>query len=164
MKIHRSVAALALTVAACLLTTVVAQGEAPPAATQTLPTASYPLFPVDDSGVTGQLQVVAMAEGGAELILTMSGIEAGSAYTAAIYAGSCGPDRPVFLELEPVGRENDPYVSITMAPVSFEEITEGDHFVYVFEGEAIDRPDETGLDAPALACGEVGLGALEGQP
>jgi hypothetical protein len=164
MTIQRSLASIVFAALACVLTTGLAQADPPPEATQTLRTASYPLFAVDASGVTGQLQVVARAEGGTELILTVDGIEAGGSYTAAIYVGSCGPDRPVVLELEPIGRENDPFVSITESEVSFDEITEGDHFVYVFAGETIDRPDEEGLDVPALACGEVGLGAVEGQP
>lgn len=164
MTNHRSFAALVFTVAACVLTSGVAQGDAPPAEAQSLRTASYPLFPVDGSGVSGQLQVVAQVAGGTELILTVDGLEAGGPYTAAVYVGDCGPDRDVYLELEPIGRENDPFVSITEAPVSFAELTQGDHFVYVFTGDSIDRPATAGLDVPALACGEVGLGAVEGQP
>ena len=128
----------------------------------TLATASYPLFPVDDSGVHGELQVVSRNDVGSVLILSVMGIEEGRRYAAALYVGDCGPDRPVVLELEHVGRENDPFVSITETEVSFATITEGDHFVYVFDGEEIDRPDSPGLDVPALACGEVGLGAVEG--
>lgn len=164
MTIPRSVALIVFAAFACVLTTGLAQADPPPDATQTLRTASYPLFAVDDSGVTGQLQVVERAEGGTELILTVDGIEAGGSHTAAVYVGDCGPDRPVFLELEPIGRENDPFVSITESELGFEDVTQGDHFVYVFDGETIDGPDEEGLDVPALACGEVGLGAVEGQP
>jgi hypothetical protein len=131
---------------------------------ETPSTASYPLFPVDDSGVTGQLQVVEQVTGGTLLILTMLDIEEGRTYPAAIYVGSCGPDRPVHLELEPVGRENDPFVSITESEFTFDELTQGEYFVYVFDGDTIDRPQTEGLDVPALACGEVGLGAVEGQP
>ncbi len=164
MTIQRSIATLVFTVVACAMTAGAAQADPPAEATQTLQTASYPLFAVDDSGVSGQLQVVARAEGGTELILTVEGLEEGRPYTAAVYVGDCGPDRPIALELEPIGRENDPFVSITESTLSFEEITGGDHFAYVFAGDTIDRPDTEGLDAPALTCGEVGLGAVVGQP
>ncbi len=158
MKIHRIVPAVVF----ALVASVAAQGEPP--ATQTLQTASYPLFVVEDSGVTGQLQVVELAEGGVQIVLTVHGLVEGQPYAAAVYVGSCGPDRPVLQELEPIGRENDPFVSITESTFSFAEVTEGDHFVFVFDGDTIDAPDVEGLDAVALACGEVGLGALAGQP
>jgi hypothetical protein len=150
------VGALALAVGPTL-----AQEAAAPEELDTLSTASYPLFEVDGSGVHGELQVVSRAESGAVLILTVVGIEEGRSYGAALYAGDCGPDREVVLELEAVGRANDPYVSITETELTFAAITEGDHFVYVFDGEEIDRPETPGLDVPALACGEVGLGALQ---
>lgn len=159
MKMHRIVPAALF---ALVATVAAAQGEPP--ATQTLQTASYPLFAVDDSGVTGQLQIVELAEGGTQLVLTVHGLVEGRPYAAAVYVGSCGPDRPVLQELEPIGRENDPFVSITESTISFEELTEGEHFVFVFDGDAIDGPEVEGLDAVALACGEVGLGALAGQP
>jgi hypothetical protein len=165
MTITRPVAALVLAATVVgILAYGMAQPDPRPEETRTLSTASYPLFPVDDSGVTGQLQIVEQAEGGTELILTVIGVEEGRAYPAALYVGSCGPDRPVHLELEPVGRENDPFVSITRSELSFEEFTQGEYFVYVFDGDTIDRPETEGLDVPALACGEVGLGAVEGQP
>lgn len=160
MQFHRSIAALMVAVVAFAPNLGAAQGNA----SESLRTASYPLFAVDESGVTGQLQVVELAEGGTHLVLTMQGLVEGAGHTAAVYVGTCGPDRPVFLELEPIGRENDPFVSITESTITFTEITEGDHFVYVFDGDTIDRPDAEGLDVPALACGEVGLGALESQP
>ncbi len=169
MTIHRSfparlAAVVAFAVVAFAATLGSAQGDPPPTSSSSLQTASYPLFAVDDSGVTGQLQVVSRAEGGTELILTVDGMPADEPYSAAVYVGACGPDRPVFLELEPIGRENDPFVSITESMLTFAELTHGNHFVYVFGGDAIDRPDVEGLGVLALACGEVGLGALEGQP
>jgi hypothetical protein len=157
-------AVLVLLAVAWVPTSGRAQPDPRPEETQTLSTASYPLFEVDGSGVTGQLQIVAQVSGGTELILTVHGIAEGPPHSAAIYVGSCGPDRPVHLELEPIGRENDPFVSITASTMAFEELTQGDYFVYVFDGDMIDLPESEGLDAPALACGEVGLGAVEGQP
>ena len=154
---------LVAVIVASIVAAGMARQEPRPEETETLATASYPLFAVDDSGVTGQLQIVEEAAGGTQLVLTMVGIEEGRTYPAAIYVGSCGPDRPVFLELEPVGFANDPFVSITASELSFADLTEGEYFVYVFDGDTIDRPDTEGLDVPALACGEVGLGALEGQ-
>jgi hypothetical protein len=165
LRTTRSTLALAIALAAALTLALgpsPAQAEtASPEELATLSTASYPLFPVDDSGVHGELQVVSRNDLGSVLILTVVGIEEGRPYAAAIYAGDCGPDREVVLELESVGRANDPYVSITETELSFEAITEGDHFVYVFDGEEIDRPETPGLDVPALACGEVGLGAVQ---
>jgi hypothetical protein len=164
MTIHRSIATLVVAVAVSVATlSVAAVGFAQGDAAASLRTASYPLFAVDGSGVTGHLQIVETA-GGSQLVLTVQGLVEGGAHSAAIYAGDCGPDRPVVLELEPIGRENDPFVSITESTITFDELTEGDHFVYVFDGATIDRPDAEGLDVPALACGEVGAGALEGQP
>jgi hypothetical protein len=165
MTITRPVAALVVAATfVAILASGVAQQDPPPEELHTLPTASYPLFPVDDSGVTGQLQIVQQETGGTLLILTMLGLEEGRTYPAALYVGSCGPDRPVHLELEPVGRENDPFVGITESEFTFDELTQGEYFVYVFDGDTIDRPETEGLDVPALACGEVGLGAVEGQP
>lgn len=125
----------------------------------TIETASYGLFPVDDSGVRGQLQLTSQADGSVRLVLTASGIEPGEELGAAIYEGDCGPDRPVALPLTPVGSANDPYVSVTRTERSFRDLTEGDYFAYLFAENAIDRPEDTGLDVPALACGEVGAGA-----
>jgi hypothetical protein len=164
MTMNRSLVALAVVALAAIVAVGLAQQDPAPAETQTLSTASYSLHPVDDSGVTGHLQIVERAEGGTRLILTLMGIAEGRSYPAALYVGSCGPDRPVHLELEPVARENDPYVGITESDFSFADLTEGDYFVYVFDGDTIDRPESEGLDVPALACGEVGLGAVEGQP
>jgi hypothetical protein len=130
---------------------------------QTIPTASYGLFPVDDSGVTGQLQV-SSEDGGTRLVLTVVGLDTPELRRAAIYEGDCGPDRPLLLELEPLGTlPDDPFVSITLSELSFEQITEGEHFVYLFAGDGIDTPEVEGLDIPALACGEVGLGANVGE-
>jgi hypothetical protein len=158
---NRLLALAVLMASALALTLTSAQQEAAAGEFDTISTASYPLFPVDGSDVTGQLQVVSRLESGSVLILTVDGIAEGRSYAAAIYAGDCGPDRELVLELEPVGRANDPYVSITETELTFAFLTEGDHFVYVFDGEGIDGPDTPGLDTPALACGEVGLGALE---
>jgi hypothetical protein len=128
-----------------------------------LRTASYGLFPVEGSGVSGTLQVAEQLDGSNHLILTMQGIEEGRLYPAALYRGDCGPDREVVLELSPVGGGEvilDPFSSVTQTTLSFGEITEGDHFAYVFVPDGgIDRPATFGLDTTALACGEVGFGA-----
>lgn len=126
-----------------------------------LQTATYGLYPVGDSGVRAQLQVTSTLSGGVRLILSATGIEAGNVYSAAIYRGDCGPDRPLALTLVPIGTApNDPYVSTTDATdLSFEQLTTGDYFVYLFSRHQIDTPDSFGLDVPALACGEVGAGA-----
>jgi hypothetical protein len=173
MNIARSAAATFVAATLVLVLSIgLAQQDQPaetPAVPETEPqeslrTASYPLYPVEGVDVTGQLQIVEDATGGVQLVLTMVGIQEGRSYPAAIYVGSCGPDRPVYLELEPVGFANDPFVSITESEFTFEDVTQGEYFVYVFDGDTIDHPEAEGLDVPALACGEVGLGAVEGQP
>ena len=121
MIIPRVIAALVFAAVAVVLTAGLSQGDAAPVETSGLATASYSLHPVEDSGVTGQLQIVEQAPGGTLLILTLVGIDEGRRYPAALYVGNCGPDRPVHLERE-------------------------------------------GLDVPALVCGEVGIGAVDGQP
>ena len=175
MKPHRSIAALAVAVVAFAVGALAtAQGlvlrEPPSGYPWNVRTASYPLFAVEGSGITGHLQVVEKVQGGTHLVLTVYRLTAGdrragnvSDHAAAMYVGSCGPDRPMLLMLEPVGRTNDPFVSLTESTLTFEEVTQGDHFVYVFDGGTIDQPDGAGLDVAALACGEVGQGALAGQ-
>ena len=164
MTTSRFVAALLLFTVAAVLSAGFAQGEGVRAETSYLATDSYSLHPVDDSGVWGQLQIVEQETGGTLLILSLMGMEEGRTYPAALYVGNCGPDRPVHLELERVGRENDRYVGITESEFSFADLTQGNFFVFVFDGDTIDRPESEGLDVPALACGEVGLGAGYGQP
>jgi len=164
MPITRSIAALAVVVLIAVVAYGLAQADPAPAESQTVQTASYSLHPVDESGVTGHFQVVERVPGGTRLILTLLGIEEGRTYPAALYVGSCGPDRPVLLQLEPVGRENDRFVGITQSEFTFDDLTQGEYFVYVFDGDTIDRPETEGLDVPALACGEVGLGAVAEQP
>lgn len=127
---------------------------------QVLSTASYGLFPVEGSGISAHLQVSERAEGGSRLVLTAAAIDPGGTYRAALYEGDCGPDRPLVLELAPFGIGGDPYVSTTDTDLAFEEITGGDHFAYLFEGDRIDTPDTFGLDANVVACGEVGAGAI----
>ncbi len=126
-----------------------------------LQTASFQLFPVEGSGVSAQLQVTSTVDGGVKLIMSASGIDTGSTYGAAIYHGDCGPDRALALELTPVGSApNDPFASTTeTSKLSFDDLTTGNYFVYLFDGNGIDRPETFGLDTPALACGEVGKGA-----
>jgi hypothetical protein len=165
MSIHRALTALlGAAVAAATIALAASHVDERPGELQGLSTASYGLFPVDDSGVTGQLQIVSRMNGGSVLILTVHGIDDDRTYPAALYIGSCGPDRPLLLELEAVGRANDPFVSITETQIPFADLTEGEYFVYVFDGPTIDRPEREGLDVPALACGEVGRGANEEQP
>lgn len=114
-------------------------------------TASYGLFPVEGSGISGQVQFTEQVEGGTKVVVTLVGITEGNRYGVALYQGDCGPDRTKVRDLNPVGeRPQDPYVSITETDLDFLTVTEGDHFMYVF-GSA------DGTDV--VACGEVGEGA-----
>lgn len=114
-----------------------------------LRTASYGIFAVGGSGVSGQLQVADRAEGGTRITVTLVGIDTAARYPTAIYRGDCGPDRERLLELEPVPFEPGETAGITESTVAFETLAEEDNFVYVYapDGETV------------VACGEVGLGA-----
>lgn len=127
-----------------------------------LRTASYGLFPVEGSGVSGQVQIAERLEGGVHVTITLVGIEQGAMYTPAIYRGDCGPDREHVLTLPPVGSfVNDPFSSLSDQAASFDDLTEGDYFMYVFDGE-VTPPGQDGAEtggARVVACGEVGAGA-----
>src|SRR5690625_7249855 len=76
-----------------------------------LRTESYGIFPVEASGVSGNLNVVERVDGGVELVVTLVGIQEGSHYLPAIFEGTCGPDRERLLTLPPVGSmQGDPFV------------------------------------------------------
>ncbi len=112
--------------------------------------ASYGLFAVEGSGVSGNVQISEQVEGGVRITVSLVGITAGERYAVALYEGDCGPDRPQVLRLSNVDdSDGNPFSSITDSELSFEAITGGNHFAYVFAGEP---------GSALLACGEVGLG------
>lgn len=122
-----------------------------PRNTATPATASYGLFPVEESRVRGQVQLTEQVDGGTRVVISLVGIDPGRRYAAALYRGDCGPDRERVIELEPVGEHSDdPYASITETGLHFAEITNGDFFLYVFHSGSAER---------VAACGEVGVGA-----
>jgi hypothetical protein len=117
----------------------------------TIRTASYQLFALEGRGVNGALNVSQRVEGGSQFVVTLTGIEAGSHYLPVLFEGDCGPDRVRVAALPTVGSiANEPFSSISNVSLEFEEVAEGDYFLYIY-GE-----DESG---PPLACGEVGEGA-----
>jgi hypothetical protein len=117
-----------------------------------LRTTSYSLFPVDNSGIGGKLQLQETVDGRVRASLTLTGILEGSFYDAAIFSGDCSPNQPEVLRLEPVGESipEDPFASLTFTDIPYDTLTTGNHFVMVFA---------QGMASPALACGEVGAGA-----
>lgn len=116
-----------------------------------LRTASFQLFALQGSGISGTLNVAERVEGGSQFVVTLRGIQSGDTYLPVLFRGDCGPDRERVTALPPVGSlANDPYSSISNVEISVDEAAEGDYFLYVFEGEEEERP---------LACGEVGAGA-----
>lgn len=122
-----------------------------------LQTESYYIAPVEESGVSGNLQIVETADGGSAFIVTLQGIEAGSTHALTLFEGDCGPDRMVATELNPIGVfNNEPFASITTSELPFERIAEGDYFVYVYA-------DAT-MTSVAAACGEVGVNANAAAP
>jgi hypothetical protein len=118
----------------------------------TLKQESYGIYMIDNSSIDGVVQVFEKKAGGVQFIITLNGLLPGELYSAALYSGNCAPDQPLVLELETVGDSvpEDPFVSITESDLTFETVTTGDHFVMIYGRE---------LAPPALACGEVGVGA-----
>lgn len=112
---------------------------------------SYQLFAIEGSGVTGTLNVTEQVEGGTTFVVTAVGISPGTVYQPVLFGGDCGPDRERVAELPPIGSiPEDPFASISRVSLSFDEVAEGDYFLYLYP--------EAGEGEP-LACGEVGLGA-----
>lgn len=110
---------------------------------------SYALSAVENSGVSGNLQVSEQLEGGTRLTVSLTGISAGGDYAIVLHEGNCGPDRPEVARLENVNAaDGNPNSSVTESALSFDAITTGNHFLYVFSGEP---------GGEILACGEVGL-------
>lgn len=128
------------------------QAQAAPPAEAAIETASYQLFPVEGSDVSGALNVTQRVEGGTQFVVTLVGITEGRQYLPVLFRGDCGPDRERVRALPPVGSiEGDPFVSISETEMDFAEVTEGDYFLYVYRGA---EPE-----GQPLACGEVGAGA-----
>ena len=112
-------------------------------------TTGYGIFSVNGSGIGGQLQIAERAGGGTNVIVTLDGIDTGNYYALEFRQGDCGPDRSLLTALEPVPSiPGDPQASETKTSLSFEEITEANNFIYVYNS-----------DGSVAACGEVGLGA-----
>jgi hypothetical protein len=119
---------------------------------ETLRQSSYGIFMIDDSQIDGVMQISEVVGGGSRIVLTLNGLMPGDIHTAALYEGDCSPDQPLVLVLQTVGESlpEDPFVSITYTDIAYDTIVEGDHFVMIYGAV---------LEPPALACGEVGLGA-----
>ena len=112
---------------------------------------SYQLFAIQSSGVSGTLNVTEEVGGGTTFVVTGVGINPGAIYQPVLFAGDCGPDRERIAELAPIGGiPEDPFASISEVSMSFEEVAQGDYFLYIYP--------EGGQGEP-LACGEVGVGA-----
>ncbi|MEX2541890.1 MAG: hypothetical protein WD314_08775 [Trueperaceae bacterium] len=119
---------------------------------------SYQLFSLEGSGTTGTLNVTERIEEGTQLVVTLVGIETGDLYLPVLHRGDCGPDRERVFALPPVGSiPDDPFSSISNSSVTFDEISQGDFFLYIFHG----GEDGSGAEQESdpIACGEVGEGA-----
>jgi CHRD domain len=113
-------------------------------------TEGYGIYGVNGSGINGQIQIAETAEGGSTVVVTLSNIQAGQRYGLEIFQGDCGPDRPSLIKLNPVPSvPSDPNASWTDTSLHYNELAEGNNFVYVYAP-----------DGAVLACGEVGAGAL----
>jgi hypothetical protein len=117
-----------------------------------LRTTSYNLFSLEGSGIDGKLQVQETVDKKVRATLTLSGVVEGYYYDAIIFSGDCSPNGAEVLRLETVGESipEDPFASLTFTDIPYDTITTGNHFVMVFA---------QGTTSPALACGEVGVGA-----
>jgi hypothetical protein len=117
-----------------------------------LRTTSYNLFPLEGSGISGILQVQETVDMQVRATLTLSGVVEGYYYDAVIFSGDCSPNGAEVLRLQTVGESipEDPFASLTTTDISYDTLTTGNHFVMVFA---------QGTTSPALACGEVGVGA-----
>jgi hypothetical protein len=117
----------------------------------TIGTETYYLASVDNSGVDGHVQAAETVEGMTRFVVTMNNVLPDYRYAVVLYEGDCGPDRPEVLRLGDINNTSgDPSSSITESEIGFEEVTNGNYFMYVFAGEP---------GSQVLACGEVGLGA-----
>jgi hypothetical protein len=89
--------------------------------------------------------------GRTKIVVTIPGVQDGVKYAIALFEGDCGPDRSMVTQLDTLPSV-DPYSSITYTDISFDTITQGNHFAYVYEGDTVEQ-------SRIIACGEVGLGA-----
>jgi hypothetical protein len=114
-------------------------------------TETYYLASVDNSGVEGHVQIAEVHEGGSKFVVTMNNTLPDYRYAVVLYKGDCGPDRPEVLRLGDINNSSgDPNTSITETDLAFDELTQGNYFMYIFAGEP---------GSQVLACGEVGVGA-----
>lgn len=124
-------------------------------------TASYGVFPIDGSGVSGYVQMTEEM-GHTRVTVTLSNITRGSQYLPVLFEGTCGPDRDMVTALAPVGTfSNDPFVSIDEIAVGVDQIEQTQYFMYIFSGSELPPLNERGfleIDR-AVACGQIGLGA-----
>jgi hypothetical protein len=118
---------------------------------ETIGTETYYLASVENSGVDGYVQAAETFDGFTRFVVTMNNTLPDYRYAVVLYEGDCGPDRPEVLRLGDINNTSgDPNTSITETEINFEELTNGNYFMYVFAGEP---------DTQILACGEVGVGA-----
>jgi hypothetical protein len=118
---------------------------------ETIGTETYYLASVENSGVDGHVQAAETFEGLTKFVVTMNETLPDYRYAVVLYEGDCGPDRPEVLRLGDINNTSgDPNSSITETDIGFEELVNGNYFIYVFAGEP---------DTQVLACGEVGAGA-----
>ncbi len=124
-------------------------------------TASYGVFPINNSGVSGYVQMTEEM-GHTRVAVTLSNITRGSQYLPVLFEGTCGPDREMVVALNPVGSfVNDPYVSLDEIELSVNQIQQNQYFMYIFAGSELPPLNENGnvsIDS-AVACGQIGLGA-----
>ncbi len=118
---------------------------------KTISTETYYLAAVDNSGADGYVQIAELYEGGTRFVVTMNNTLPDYRYAVVLYEGDCGPDRSEVFRLGDINNSSgDPNTSITESEISFDELMQGNYFMYVFAGEP---------GTQILACGEVGQGA-----
>jgi hypothetical protein len=127
-------------------------GEAREQEFDTLRTASFGIFEVEGSGISGQVQIAETAEGGPRVVVTLPGIAPDAQYFADIRRGDCGTGGELVVQLNSVPIQPGENFGETRVEVSFEEVAEADNYLTIYA--SAERED-------ILACGEVGEGAIQ---
>ena len=123
-------------------------GQAPDDEQASIMTASFALSPVNNSGISGNLQIRSSTEGGSVLTISLNGNDETGDYAATLYEGNCGPNHPEFLSLNNINASDGvTNSSITETELGFDVLMGRDLFLYVFAD---------GDTSTVVTCGEVG--------
>ncbi len=131
----------------------VSGGAVNPQEFQTLKTASYQIYPVNGSGISGVVQITEKATGGTRILVTLQGLAPGHTYPDQLHAGDCGSEGSTVVPLQSVPETSAGLSdsSLTDADASFDSIAKQNLYLSVNAS-----PNDL---KTIVACGEVGEGA-----